>query len=136
MNVLTGIKNFLQLVNDNWTVIIVIIGLLIAIGKKAKSYFAMSDDEKIAIAKKQIQETMLKMVSDAEEDYLEWIEAGSIKRSQVIEKIFLTYPVLSKVTNQEELVAWIDDTIDEALKTMRGIFAENTEQENTNENNS
>lgn len=124
-NVLYAIQNFLQLVNDNWTVIIVIIGLVIAIAQKAKAFFNKSDDEKIEIAKKQIQQTMLKLVTDAETDYLEWKNAGSVKRAQVIEKIFETYPILSKVTDQEELIKWIDEVIDESLETMRKVFEEN-----------
>ena len=42
-----------------------------------------------------------------------------MKRAQVIEKIFETYPILSKVTNQEELIKWIDEVIDESLDTMK-----------------
>lgn len=136
INILHGIQNFLQFVNDNWTSIIVIIGLAIAIAKKAKLFFSKSDEEKISIAKKQIQETMLKLITEAEVDYREWIEAGSIKRSQVIERIFNMYPILSKVTNQEDLIEWIDDVIDESLEIMREIFAKNNEQQDVNEDNS
>ena len=124
-NALYAIQNFLQLVNDNWTVIIVIIALIISIGKKAKEFFSKSDDEKIAIAKKQVQETMLKLITDAEIDWQDYKQAGSVKRAQVIEEIFEKYPVLSKVTDQEALIAWIDETIDDALKTMREVFTEN-----------
>lgn len=124
MNILTGIRNFLQFINDNWTVIIIIIALIITIVKKAISFFNKSDKEKIDIAKKQIQQTVLKLVTDAEEDYQEWVDAGAIKRSQVIKKIFEMYPILSKATNQEELVSWIDNVIDESLETMRNIFEE------------
>lgn len=130
MNVLHGIQNFLQFINDNWTCIIVIIGLIIAVVKKAKNFFSKSDDEKIAIAKKQVQETMLKLITEAEVNYCEWIEAGSIKRSQVIEQIFDKYPVLSKITNQDELIEWIDDVIDESLEIMREIFAKNADMKN------
>ena len=84
---LNGIKNFLQIINDNWTLITVIIGLAIGVYQKIKAYAQKSDAEKIAIAKKQIRETMLKMVSDAECDYDEWNKSGKIKRSQVIKKI-------------------------------------------------
>lgn len=122
MNILTGIQNFLEYVNAHWTEIIVIVGLLIALYKKIKDYAVKSDEEKIAIAKKQIKETMLRLVTDAEKDYYEWVKAGAIKRSQVIEEIFMMYPILSKAVNQEELIAWIDDVIKEALKTMRDIF--------------
>ena len=51
MNILIGIQNFLQIINDNWTTIIVIIGLIVAIVKKAKDYLSKSDEEKIEIAK-------------------------------------------------------------------------------------
>ena len=87
MSILDGVKNFLELVNENWTTIIVIIGLVLAVTKKAINYFSKSDEEKIAIAKKQIQETMLKLITDAEQDYEEWKQAGSIKRAQVIDEL-------------------------------------------------
>lgn len=109
--------------------IIVTIFLAVSIIKKIYNFFSKSEEEKIAIAKKQVKETMLKLVTNAETDYLEWISAGKIKRSQVIEEVFKKYPVLSKVTNQEELIEWLDITIDEALEEMRKIFAEqNTEE--------
>lgn len=125
MSILDGIKNFLELVNENWTTIIVIIGLVIAITKKGIVYFNKSDEEKIAIAKKQIQETMLKLITDAEENYDEWKQAGSIKRAQVIDELFANYPILSKVANQEDLIKWIDDVIDESLITLREIVENN-----------
>ena len=125
MSILDGVKNFLELVNENWTTIIVIIGLVIAITKKSIVYFNKSDEEKIAIAKKQIQETMLKLITDAEENYDEWNQAGSIKRAQVINELFANYPILSKVANQEDLIKWIDEVIDESLITLREIVENN-----------
>lgn len=122
MNILTGIQNVLEFINNNWTAIIIILGLATAVVKKAVDFFSKTDEEKIAIAKKQIKETMLKLITDAETDYWQWVDAGAIKRSQVIEQIFTMYPILSKVTNQEELIAWIDKVIDESLKIMREIF--------------
>lgn len=122
---LDGIKNFLQFINDNWTSIIIIISLIIAICQKVKSYLAKSNDEKIASAKSQIKEVILKLISDAEVDYEDWNRAGSIKRAQVIQKIFTEYPVLSKVANQEQLIEWIDTMIDESLKELRKIVAQN-----------
>lgn len=124
---LDGVKNFLQFINDNWTSIIIIISLIIAIVQKAKSYLSKSNDEKIAAAKSQIKEVILKLISDAEVDYEDWNKAGSIKRAQVIQKIFTDYPVLSKVANQEELIEWIDTMIDESLKELRKIVAQNQE---------
>ena len=83
--------------------------------------------EKIQKQNKQIKEVILKLISDAEVDYEDWNKAGSIKRAQVIQKIFTDYPVLSKVANQEELIKWIDTMIDESLKELRKIVAQNQE---------
>lgn len=125
MNVLNGIQNFLQIINDNWTTILVIIGLLLALWKKVESYRKLSTDQKIEIAKKQISENILKLITQAEKDYAEWDKAGSIKRSEVISEIYKEYPILAKVVNQEELIKWIDEQIDNALPTLREIIKEN-----------
>lgn len=128
MSIFDGIKNFLMLVNEHWTEIIVIVGLGIAIAKKAKTYLAKTDEEKIQIAKERIGETMLKLVTEAEIDYNNWVKAGAVKRAQVIEMIFQRYPVLNRVTDQKQLIEEIDKLINEALKEMRGIISENAEK--------
>lgn len=122
---LNGVYNFLNFVNNNWTMIFAIIVLLIAIGRKIVFFFSKSKEEQLEIAKAQIKEVMLRLVTEAECDYYEWIKSGEIKRAQVIDEVFAMYPILSKVTNQADVIAWIDDAIDEALKTMRKIFEEN-----------
>ena len=127
MNIMDGFINFLMFVNNHWTEIIVIIGLLLAVGKKVAAYLNMSDDEKIAIAKKQLGETMLKLVTQAEKDYNAWVQAGAVKRSEVIDAIFQKYPILNRVTDQETLIAEIDKMIDAALVEMREIFSKNQE---------
>lgn len=127
MDILNGIKNFLSLINDNWTTILVIIGLALALWKKIESYSKLSTDKKIEIAKKQISENILKLITQAEKDYAEWEKAGSIKRSEVISEIYKEYPILAKVVNQEELVKWIDEQIDSALPELRKIIGANLE---------
>ena len=122
-----GIQNFLSIINDNWTGIMVIIGLLLAIYKKAKDYFSKSNEEKKEIAKAQIRERLLKMVTDAEIDFERWNRAGSIKRSQVIGDIFEKYPILSKSVDQKDVIDWIDNEIDNSLKTLREVVANNGE---------
>lgn len=119
---LKSIQTLLQFIIDNWTSIIIIFGLALSLATKIRDYIKLSKEEKINIAKKQIEEIMLKLVTDAEEDYMEWVNAGSIKRSQVIEQIYAMYPALSKVANQEEIIVWLDGAIDDALKIMRDIF--------------
>ena len=125
MDILNGIRNFLSLINDNWTTILVIVGLALALWKKIESYSKLSTDKKIEIAKKQISENILKLITQAEKDYAEWEKAGSIKRSEVISEIYKEYPILAKVVNQEELVKWIDEQIDNALPTLRDIIKQN-----------
>ena len=125
---LVGLKNFLQFINDNWTTIIIIISLTIALVQRIKVYLSQSNDKKIETAKQQIKEIILKLITDAEVDYEDWNKAGSIKRSQVIQKIFEDYPVLSKVADQEVLIKWIDDVIDDSLNTLREIVAINKEE--------
>lgn len=125
---LNGLYNFLSFIEANWGMIAAIIVMAASIGKKILDFMAKSREEKIKIAKTQISQTMLKWVTVAECDWLEWQQAGEIKRAQVIDMIFEKYPVLSLVTNQDEIIAWLDDMIDEALKTMRKIFEENANQ--------
>ena len=129
-----GLQKFLQLLNDNWTSILVCIGLVIGIVKKTQDYMSKSQDEKIEIAKKQIQTTILKMISDAEVDWQEWSEAGSIKRAQVIKQIYEEYPILSKVVDQKALIEWIDEKIDSALDTLREIVKTNATTTNKDGN--
>lgn len=124
--ILTGIKNFLQIINENWTLITVIIGLGMLVFKNVKNYLSMSDQEKIDLALEKIRITALKMVTDAEDDYKNWVKAGAIKRAEVIDKIFEKYPILNKVTDQEELIQMLDDIIDDALEIMRQVIEENT----------
>lgn len=120
-----GLQKFLQMINDNWTSILVCIGLVVGIVKKTQDYMSKSQDEKIELAKKQIQTTILKMISDAEVDWQEWNKSGSIKRSQVIKQIYEEYPILAKVVDQDALIKYIDEQIDSALDTLRDIVKTN-----------
>lgn len=125
MNIMDGINSFLMFVNDNWTGIVVMLGLIISLAKKIKDYIKQSDEKKIETAKVYIKECILKMITDAEVDYEEWKSAGSIKRSQVIQEIYDRYPVLDKVADQQALIAWIDKEIDNALKVLREVIENN-----------
>ena len=125
MNIMDGITSFLTFVNDNWTAIVVALGLALGLARKIREYVQKTDEEKIEIAKVYIKECILKMITDAELDYEEWKSAGSIKRSQVIQEIYDRYPVLEKVADQEELLAWIDEQINSALEILREVISKN-----------
>ena len=125
MVILDGIKNFLMFVNEHWTEILVVAGLALAVWKKLKAYLEKTDEEKIQIAKDQLKETILKFVTQAEEDYDDWVKAGAVKRAQVIDVIFQKYPILNRVTDQKTLIQEIDGLIDEALDELREILSKN-----------
>ena len=127
--VLNGIKNFLELINQNWTLITIVIGLGILAYTRIKNYLSLSKEQKVNIALNQIRNVTLKLVTDAEEDYEQWVKAGSIKRSEVIKQIYKDYPILSKVADQETLLDTLDDIIDDALEEMRRVIEENTKTE-------
>lgn len=131
---LTGIQNFLQFINDNWTAIIIIIALGLSIALKIKNLFTKGKNGQIEIAKAQIKQIILKLITDAEIDYNDWAKSGSIKRAQVIQQIYTDYPILAKVTDQETLIAWIDTEINNSLKELRKIVAENAAEKEETEN--
>lgn len=127
-----SLKNFLQWVYDNFALIICCFGLILGIYQKAKKYFSASSEEKkklfeeaVEITKVKIKEKMLTMVKDSEEKYKDWVKAGNLKRSEVISKIYDEYPILSQIKDQESLITYIDNTIDNALVTLRQILSEN-----------
>ena len=97
-------KDLLSFIYDNWTLILVVIGLIVGGIRKIKNYLSLSDDEKLEVIKKQISEKMLKMITDAE--------------------INFEYPILSKIVDQTEIIAWIDNEINESLKELRKIIKE------------
>ncbi len=123
---LNGIKKFLELINENWTLITVIIGLGILVYSKIKNYLSLSKEQKVNIALNQIRNIALKLVTDAEEEYEKWVKAGPIKRSEVIRQIYKDYPILNKVADQEALLWKLDMIIDDALDEMRRIIEEKT----------
>lgn len=128
MNILDGLRNFLNFVNDHWAETVVIAGLAAIVIWRVVSWLNMSDEDKIAIAKKQLKEIMLKLVTNAEKDYNAWVKAGAVKRAEVIDMIFQKFPILNRVADQETLIAEIDNLIDAALVEMRKILSENQDK--------
>lgn len=124
-----GIKNFLIVVNDNWTTIVVICGVGISIYRKVKSYLKLSNEQKIKSVWKAVDSVVLSMVSDAELNYTDWKGAGELKRSEVVSRIFAEYPILSKITNADEVIRRIDDCIDNALITVKSVIEDNAAEQ-------
>lgn len=130
---MNGVENFLNYVSDNWVSILVVIGVTISVIKMVTKFIQLDNDEKINIVKKQVRETMLKLITEAEIDFEEWNKSGSIKRSKVIADIYEKYPILSKAASQEVVIAWIDSEINSSLKTLREILKENKKEEEKKE---
>ena len=125
---MNGVENFLNYVSDNWVSILVVIGITISVIKMVAKFIELDNDEKINIVKKQVRETMLKLITEAEIDFEEWNKSGSIKRSKVIADIYEKYPILSKAASQEVVIAWIDSEINNSLKTLREVLKENKKE--------
>jgi hypothetical protein len=134
INFLHGIQNFIEFINDNWTMLVFVACLAATVVRMVVNFINRPDDEKIEIVKAQIKQVMLKFVTEAEWDFIEWEKAGEIKRAQVIDRIFDTYPILSTIVNQEDIINWLDKIIDESLDVLRKIIKENLEIETTEEN--
>lgn len=129
---MNAIKNLLQFINNNWTMIIVAVAVIVYVALRIKRHFTDKDNKDFAIAKAQVAEVILRMVAGAEEDYSKIKNAGAIKRAQVINQVFENYPILSRITDQEAVITWIDTLIDNALAQLRRIVEinkENAEEE-------
>lgn len=135
---MNGIKNFLQLINDNWATIMAIVVLAYGIFSKARdAYNAWIDktedekkaeiDKQIDAAKKVMGEYILGLCSKAE---VEWqsntCKLGPVRRAEVIEKIYAQYPILLYAADQKEVLDYIDNLIDQALVIVRETVRKET----------
>ena len=120
-----GLLKLINFVIDNWSLMVAFIIVISAGVIQVKKFFEKSDEEKIAIAKNLIKETIMDYITRSELQYEDMIQAGSIKRAQVIKEIFNEYPILNKVADQESVIAFIDETINEGLKELRKIIEQN-----------
>ena len=137
-----GITRFLNWIINNWTAIVAVAGLVYAIYLKAKKTWedwqSMTEEQKQAELQKQVEaaleilgELILSLVARAEIEYKdEGSKLGPVKRSQVIEEVFDTLPILAMVTDQETLMSHIDELIDEALVIVREKIRTETGAEN------
>jgi len=116
-----GLIQLLTFLNENWTFIIIIVGLAIMLYRKIKSYLKLSNDEKINSALGAIRNTIIGKMIDEQIDWYGIRNAGSVKRAKVISKIYEEYPVLKSYVNQDELLQKIDDIIDEALDEVKKL---------------
>ena len=128
-----AVKNLLGYIYENWATIAAIFALAFAIYQKARkswadwqaksaaekeAEFEEAQRQAIEEAKKALNVIILSLCSEMEK---KWNESGSgaIRRSEVLSIIFEKYPVLLTVTDQDELISYIDNLIDTSLDIVR-----------------
>ena len=127
--------DLLKWIQDNWASIVTVLVLAFGIYERAKKFWndwkAKTEEEKkqaeqeafekaVEVAKKALADYILILVSKAEIDWQsEDGKLGQTKRAQVIEQIYIKYPILEQVQDKTELLAYIDSLITEALKIVR-----------------
>lgn len=120
---MNGIANFLTFLSENWTLILTIAGAIVGIVVKTRNWLDKSKDEKAWAAIDAIRLSMLSLVTEAEKEY--GGGTGSVKRSQVLQKIFEQYPILGQVISVDTTTALLDTMIDDALVQMRKLLEDN-----------
>lgn len=130
-----SIIDLLKWIQDNWASIVTVLVLAFGIYERAKKFWndwkTKTEEEKkqaekeafdkaVEVAKKALADYILILVSKAEIDWQsEDGKLGQTKRAQVIEQIYIKYPILEQVQDKTELLAYIDSLITEALKIVR-----------------
>ena len=125
-----GIMNLLSWINENWASFMIIIITILAVLSKVRMFYLdwqnKTAEEKqeeinkaITNAKIAIANNILSYVSDAEVNWSAWMKMGDIKRSEVIKQLYIDYPILLQVVDQDELIQFIDDCINKALEIVR-----------------
>lgn len=124
---MTGIQNFLTFIRENWTTICAFISIVIALYFKIKHEIdkwqnmnEAEQAEELNRAKEMLEDYILGLCARAE---VEWANEGSklgpIKRSEVIQKVYDSFPDLAYALTQEEMTNLIDALIEKALETVR-----------------
>lgn len=120
-----SIELFINFVLENWTFIITILACGYLTFIKIKKWNSLSEEEKINTALTILREQMLSYVADAEQNF--GSGTGTLKRSQVIKRIYEDYPILNNVIEQDQLILVLDKYIDESLVELRKLLEDNKE---------
>ena len=139
-----GIINVLKWIYDNWSLIATIAVLVYGIYKKAvksitewknkteeEKQKAIDEATKKAIdyARNALGDYILVLVAKAEIDWKEQGDKlGDIKRAQVISEVYAKYPILEQVADKEELLNYVDQLINDALKIIRDKIRKEAEE--------
>ncbi len=120
-----SIELFINFVIENWTFIITLLSCLYLAFIKIKKWNSLSEEEKINTALTILRQQMLTYVAEAEKNF--GTGTGTLKRSQVIKKVYEDYPILNNVIDQDKLIKVLDEYIDESLVELRKLLENNEE---------
>lgn len=133
VNLMTGVKNFLEFINNNWTLIVIIFGLFLIVKNKVQAYMDLSEEEKVTLALNAIKNELLKYMSDAELYWDEYKKSGELKKAQVFKDIYNKYPFLATYWDQDyiinEITCMIDEEMDKMNEIINGITPPVSEEE-------
>lgn len=123
---MTSIKNTVEFINDNWSMIcvciVILIGLYNKIVRTVKKFTSGNKEDIVKNIVDNLQDEILKMISDAEVYWADYEKSGDIKRSKVIADIFEKYPILAEYVDRQYILDVIDELIEEAKPTMDKII--------------
>nr|DAR94444.1 MAG TPA: hypothetical protein [Caudoviricetes sp.] len=122
---MTGLTNFVNLIQHNWTNIIVVLGVLAAIARTIVSYSTMTEEQRVQSALKVVSEELMKLMCQAEIQWKDYKQSGELKRSQVIKDIYNQFPFLSKYMDQDKLIKTIYEMIDKQMDNMNKLIEKN-----------
>lgn len=121
---MTSINNTLGLIENYWSMLIIIIALVVLTIEEVKKYKAMTREQRIEAALSVVKGELLKLMSDAEIEWSEYKKSGALKKSQVLKEIYTQFPFLQDYINQDELVTKITEMIDAEMENMNKILKE------------
>ncbi len=112
-----SIVKVLKWLYDNWSVVVIVIGLLTAVIIKLKAWSKLSADEKLQAANSekekaltQLKQLALSWVTVLEEKWSGIEKSGYIKKSEFFERVYDKLPVLSQYSDEiEQTVSYIFD---------------------------
>lgn len=120
-----SIELFINFVIQNWTFIVTLLACGYLAFIKIKKWNSLSEEEKINTALTILREQMLSYVAEAEKNF--GTGTGTLKRSQVIKRVYEDYPILNNVIEQDKLIVILDNYIDESLVELRKLLENNEE---------
>ena len=119
---MAGFNNFIHLIQNQWTNIIVVIAIIATVIRTTLNYSALSQEQRVQSALKVINEELMKLMCQAEIQWKDYKKSGDLKRSQVIKDIYNQFPFLSKYMDQDALVKKIYEMIDKQMDNMNNLL--------------